>query len=125
MGSITQLNDRIRPVPQPLQTDEQARAAVEQLEHSGLGSAALLDTAARLGLLAVSVPSDFGGADLPNDLIADLVSATARLSEEAAASLATHFTALELLRTSGTFEQRRGVYGRVSSESDFVVRRSI
>ncbi|MDH4442086.1 MAG: acyl-CoA dehydrogenase family protein [Rhizobium sp.] len=113
MGSITQLHDKFRPVPQPLLTDDQVRSAIDQLHGGGAPPVSVLDAAARLGLLAVSVPSDFGGADLPNDVIAELLTATAGKSEAAATLLATHFVALELVRTSGTFEQRRGVYNRV------------
>lgn len=112
MGSITQLNDKLRSVPQQLVSDDQARSVIQEI--FALGSDVdLLDVAAKKGLLAISVPSDFGGADLPNDLIADLVTAIARRSESAARGALSHFVALELIRSSGTAEQRRGIYNRV------------
>lgn len=112
MGSITQLNDKLRTVPQPLVSDDQARAAIQELSALG-GDADLLELAARKGLLAISVPSDFGGADLPNELIADLITTVARQSRDAAIGAISHFVAMELIRSSGTAEQRRGIYNRV------------
>lgn len=112
MGSITQLNDKLRTVPQQLVSDDQARAAIHEL--SALGKDLdLLEVAARKGLLAISVPSDFGGPDLQNELIADLVTTIARQSQAAAFGAVSHFVALELIRSSGTAEQRRGIYNRV------------
>ncbi len=104
MGSITQLNDKLRSVPQQLVSDDQARGVIQEIVALG-GDVDLLDVAAKKGLLAISVPSDFGGADLPNDLIADLVTAIARRSESAARGALSHFVALELIRSSGTAEQ--------------------
>lgn len=112
MGSISQLNDKLRTVPQQLVSDDQARAAIQELSALG-GEVDLLDVAARKGLLAISVPSDFGGADLPNELIADLITTVARQSRGAALGAVSHFVAMELIRSSGTAEQRRGVYNRV------------
>jgi hypothetical protein len=112
MGSITQLNDKLRTVPQQLVSDDQARAAIRELSAVG-GDSELLDTVAKKGLLAISVPSDFGGADLPNELIADLVTTIARQSEKAARGVLSHFVAMELIRSAGTAEQRRGIYHRV------------
>lgn len=112
MGSITQLNDKLRTVPQQLVSDDQVRAAIQELSDLS-GDVDLLDIAARKGLLAISVPSDFDGADLPNDLIADLVTTVARRSRVAALGAISHFVAMELIRSSGTAEQRRGIYNRV------------
>lgn len=112
MGSITQLNDKLRTVPQPLVSDDQARAAIQELSDLG-GGVDLLDITARKGLLAISVPSDFGGADLPNEVIADLVTTIARQSRAAALGALSHFVAMELIRLSGTAEQRRGIYNCV------------
>jgi hypothetical protein len=112
MGSITQLNDKLRTVPQQLVSDDQACAAIRELSALD-GEVDLLDVAVRKGLLAISVPSDFGGADLPNELIADLVTTVARQSREVARGALSHFVAMELIRSAGTAEQRRGIYNRV------------
>jgi hypothetical protein len=112
MGSITQLTDKLRTVPQQLVSDDQARAAMQELSVLDR-DVDLLDMAARKGLLAISVPSDFGGADLPNELIADLITTVARQSRDAALGALSHFVAIELIRSSGTAEQRRGIYNRV------------
>ncbi|WP_037075586.1 acyl-CoA dehydrogenase family protein [Rhizobium sp. PDO1-076] len=93
-------------------SDDQARSAIQELSALG-GDTELLDVAAKKGLLAISVPSDFGGADLPNELIADLVTAITRQSPDAALGALSHFVAIELIRSSGTSEQRRGIYNRV------------
>jgi Acyl-CoA dehydrogenases len=116
MGSITQLNERLRTVPQQLDADEQVIAAAEQVAvfSENTDTETLLDQIARAGLLAISIPSEFGGADLPNDVIARAVSIISRAYPQVGHALSSHFAALEFVRTSGTEEQRRGVYGRVA-----------
>lgn len=116
MGSITHLNERLRTVPQQLAADDQVLVAAEEVaafsENTDL--AVLLDQVARIGLLAISIPSEFGGADLPNDVIASAVSIISRAHPQAGHALSSHFATLEFVRTSGTEEQRRGVYGRAA-----------
>lgn len=116
MGSITHLNERLRTVPQQLAADDQVVAAAEQiaavLDYTDVAS--VLDQIARVGLLAISIPFEFGGADLPNDVIARGVSIISGSHPQVGLALSSHFAALEFVRTSGTEEQRRGVYGRAA-----------
>ncbi|MCL6707155.1 acyl-CoA dehydrogenase family protein [Pseudomonas sp. R2.Fl] len=116
MGSITHLNERLRTVPQQLAADDQVVAAAEQIAAFSRDAdvETVLDQVARVGLLAISIPSEFGGADLPNDVIARAVSIISGPYPRAGLALSSHFAALEFVRTSGTEEQRRGVYGRAA-----------
>jgi hypothetical protein len=65
------------------------------------------------GLLAMSIPASFGGADISNLVVAEAVSRLTTWDAEAAGKLLRHLVALELVRTSGSAEQRRAIYGRV------------
>lgn len=113
MGGITLLSEKLRAVPLQVVSDEQAQAAIAEIAGSSGDPARSLDEVQARGLLSLTVPSDFGGADVPNALVADLVTAVARRSDVAALALISHFVALERVRTSGTEEQRRGIYHRV------------
>lgn len=65
------------------------------------------------GLLAMSIPASFGGADISNLVVAETVSRLVAWNAEAAERLVRHLVALELVRTSGSTEQRKAIYGRV------------
>ncbi|SIR23118.1 hypothetical protein SAMN05880582_10883 [Rhizobium sp. RU20A] len=116
MGVITQLNERLKAIPLALVTDDEVRAAIESVAEvpvddagdDGVGD--LIDWITGRGLLALSVPADDGGGDLSNDLIAELFTALALRSEAAALRAASHFVALEQVRTSGSAEQRRSIH---------------
>ncbi|MGL3607570.1 acyl-CoA dehydrogenase family protein [Rhizobium sp. G187] len=113
MGTITQISEKLRPVPQQLVSEDQARVSISDLAAIPAEPTALLEFISKRGLLAISVPDDFGGADLSNELMADLLMAIAERSALAAVRAASHFVALELVRTSGSVEQRRAIYSRV------------
>lgn len=114
MGSITHLNDRLRTVPQQIAADDQVVAAAAEVAADTGDLATILEHVARAGLLAISVPSEFGGADLPNDVITRAVSIISAAHRDVGVLLASHFAVLEFVRSSGTEEQRRGVYGRAA-----------
>lgn len=65
------------------------------------------------GLLAVSVPAEFGGADVGADTLAEIF----RLLATADASLAqipqSHFVYVNVLRRQGTYEQQKFLFGEV------------
>ncbi|WEZ84303.1 acyl-CoA dehydrogenase family protein [Rhizobium sp. 32-5/1] len=61
------------------------------------------------GLLAISIPAALGGADISNIVVTEAISRLAIWDKRTAELLVQHLTALELLRNSGTDEQRRAV----------------
>ncbi|WP_455269945.1 SfnB family sulfur acquisition oxidoreductase [Rhizobium herbae] len=78
-----------------------------------------LDDIARSGLLAITVPAEYGGLDVSNAVLAEV---TAILSE-ADASIGqipqNHFYILEALRVDGSEEQKRYFFGRALSGDRF------
>lgn len=104
--------DRLRPVPISLANEAQVFTALEALVQQSAPANAVA-TLARSGLLAVSIPADFGGADISNAVVAETVSRVCAWNAATAMVLAQHLVALELLRVSGTTEQRRTIYSRV------------
>ncbi|MBP1858336.1 SfnB family sulfur acquisition oxidoreductase [Rhizobium herbae] len=78
-----------------------------------------LDEIARSGLLAITVPAEYGGLDVSNAVLAEV---TAILSE-ADASIGqipqNHFYILEALRVDGSEEQKRYFFGRALAGDRF------
>lgn len=78
-----------------------------------------LDEIARSGLLAITVPAEYGGLDVSNAILAEV---TAILSE-ADASIGqipqNHFYILEALRADGSEDQKRYFFGRALAGDRF------
>lgn len=111
---MTSVSDRLRPVPAILSTEGQVLAATESIvQKPGSDAQEIARILAQSGLLAISIPSVFDGADISNVVVAEAISRLSIWNRRAAELFAHHLTALELLRTSGTTEQRRAVYRRV------------
>lgn len=70
-------------------------------------------TLAVSGLLAVTVPAEYGGIDAPFEVVAEIIRILAAADPNIAQIPHSHFTFLEALRTQGTDEQRRFFYGEV------------
>lgn len=106
--------DRLRTVPVALTREADVLAALDRLGPSATGhnpdQAPNLPTS---GLLAMSIPASFGGADISNLIVAEAVSRLTIWNATAAEHLLRHLVALELVRTSGSVEQRKAIYGRV------------
>lgn len=111
---MVSMSDRLRPVPQALTREADVVAALDRLGQAPAGGspdqASLLPAS---GLLAMSIPERFGGADISNLVVAEAVSRLMAWSAAAADRLLKHLVALELVRTSGSTEQRKVIYGRV------------
>lgn len=111
---MVSMSDRLRPVPQALTREADVVAALDRLGQTPDGGS--LDQASLLpasGLLAMSIPESFGGADISNLVVAEAVSRLMAWNTTAAERLLKHLVALEMVRTSGSTEQRRAIYGRV------------
>ena len=106
--------DRLRPVPVALTREADVLAALDRLGASAISHN--LDQVSGLptsGLLAMSIPASFGGADISNLIVAEAVTRLVAWNAKAAERLLRHLVALELVRTSGSPEQRKAIYGRV------------
>ncbi|WP_280219784.1 acyl-CoA dehydrogenase family protein [Nocardia neocaledoniensis] len=72
-----------------------------------------LDQLSASGLLAITVPSAFGGADLPPSVVAEVVRILATGDPNIAQVPHSHFVYLNLLRLAGTPAQQHEYFGRV------------
>lgn len=111
---MTLASDRLRQVPAPLPTEERVLAAVNAIVRRTVSTdkdpkATLVNS----GLLAISIPAAFGGADISNIVVAETITSLSSWHKQTAELFVHHLVALELLRTSGTTEQRRAIYSRV------------
>ncbi|MEV0080473.1 SfnB family sulfur acquisition oxidoreductase [Nocardia neocaledoniensis] len=72
-----------------------------------------LDQLSASGLLAITVPAVFGGADLPPSVVAEVVRILATGDPNIAQVPHSHFVYLNLLRLAGTPAQQHEYFGRV------------
>ncbi|MDS7594691.1 acyl-CoA dehydrogenase [Agrobacterium tumefaciens] len=121
MGSVMQFNEKIRAVPPQLFADDDILAAARDIAClCGMQAARQIHEAiSQSGLLALSVPNDIGGADVTNDLIAQVIAIVAEIDTDMARRIAEHFTALEFIRNAGSDEQRRVLFHKASLGETF------
>ncbi|MFI1238652.1 SfnB family sulfur acquisition oxidoreductase [Nocardia salmonicida] len=103
--------------------DQAVRIAAELAEAFAAGAAERdlsrrlpheeLDQLSASGLLAITVPAEFGGADLPPSVVAEVVRILAAADPNIAQVPHSHFVYLNLLRLAGTRAQRRDFFGKV------------
>lgn len=120
MGTITHLHERLRPVPNRIDAEGDVLAAASAVLPA-LSQLPVAEALSRSGLLPVSVPSDFGGLDVSNIVLAEAVSVIAAVSTRAAEALASHCSALEAIRNAGSEEQRRTAFARSAAGDCFLL----
>lgn len=125
MATITHLGVHGRGLPARIASEEEALSVTAKATEifAGASPDTVSEWLARSGLLAISVPAELGGIDVSNVVLAEIVSAFARASAEAATALTAHFAALELLRGGGTEDQRRAVFDRACQGQRFALAR--
>ncbi|MEU2172765.1 SfnB family sulfur acquisition oxidoreductase [Nocardia sp. NPDC019219] len=72
-----------------------------------------VDRLAASGLLAVTVPAAYGGADLPPSVVAEVTRILATADPNIAQIPHSHFVYVNLLRLAGTAQQQKRYFGRV------------
>ena len=87
-----------------------ANAIAAGFETAGTPQLARLELLARSGLLGISVPSEYGGLDASNVALVEICAIAAETSATLAEILATHFVALEQIRSFGTEGQHNTVF---------------
>lgn len=92
--------------------DEFARGAAER-DHARRLPHEELDQLSASGLLAITVPAAFGGADLPPSVVAEVFRILAAGDPNIAQVAHSHFVYLNLLRLAGSPAQQREYFGRV------------
>lgn len=78
-----------------------------------------MDALAQSGLLAISVPAEFGGLDVSNAVLAEITAILAEADASIGQIPQNHFYILEALRIDGSHEQKRFFFGRALAGDRF------
>jgi len=120
MGTISPALERPHRTAAVIGTEDEATtvagtiAGLFDIAEPGAGTPgtaeARLELLSRSGLFGVSVPTEHGGIDVSNTVLADICAIAAAHSATLGEILAAHFAALEELRSHGTEGQRNTVF---------------
>ncbi|WP_063063565.1 SfnB family sulfur acquisition oxidoreductase [Nocardia violaceofusca] len=105
--SATQAHETAARLAAQFAVDAARRDSARELPHREL------DQLSASGLLAVTVPAEFGGADLAPAQVAEVFRLLAAADPNIAQIPHSHFVYLNLLRLAGTRAQRERYFGRV------------
>jgi len=130
MELALQQTDRIRPVAARLTSEEEAIATARTLAKQFAESASdrdidrllphhELDALSQSGLLSITVPSEYGGLDVSNTVLAEVTAILAEADGSIGQIPQNHFYILEALRTDGSEEQKKFFFGRALAGDRF------
>ncbi|ABC93162.1 probable FMNH2-dependent monooxygenase protein (plasmid) [Rhizobium etli CFN 42] len=130
MNTVLRQADQIRPVADRIGSDEEAIATARRLaaqfavraaerDSDRLLPFAELDLLAQSGLLAVTVPAQYGGLDVSNAVLAEITAILSQADGSIGQIPQNHFYILEALRTDGSEEQQRYFFSRVLAGDRF------
>ena len=130
MNTVLRQADQIRPLAARIGSDEEAIATARRLAAGFAANAAErdadrilpfaeLDLLAQSGLLAITVPSQYGGLDVSNAVLAEITAILSEADGSIGQIPQNHFYILEALRTDGSEEQQRYFFGRVLAGDRF------
>jgi len=130
MNTVLRQADQIRPVAARIGSDEEAIATARRLAAQFAARAAErdadrilpfaeLDLLAQSGLLAITVPAQYGGLDVSNAVLAEITAILSEADGSIGQIPQNHFYILEALRTDGSEEQQRYFFGRVLAGDRF------
>ncbi|TCL71475.1 SfnB family sulfur acquisition oxidoreductase [Rhizobium sp. BK251] len=119
-----------RPTATRLENEQQAIAVARELaerfgatasrrDHERLMPFAELDALSQSGLLAITVPEEYGGLDVSNAVLAEITAILSEADGSIGQIPQNHFYILEALRTDGTEEQKRYFFGRALAGERF------
>lgn len=123
MGTVSQLHERVRPPAHRIQSEEEALDIARSLAASFAQQASDRDinrilpydeveVLSQSGLLGISVPSEHGGIDISNCVLAEVVAILAEADPSIAQIVQTHFHVLEAIRIGGGDDQRAALFDR-------------
>ncbi len=124
MGTVSQLQNRIRSPAHRIQSEDEAleiartlaprfAAAASDRDINRLLPYDDLDQLWQSGLAAIAIPAEQGGLDVPNMLLAEIVTLIAEGDPSIGECLAVHFQALEGLRDHDNEDLKNRLYARV------------
>jgi SfnB family sulfur acquisition oxidoreductase len=130
MSRVVHLTGNIRPVAPYLATEDEALDAAKALADVIAEGSSRRDKArilphhemellAHSGLLGITVPSDYGGTDISNPFLAEVVAILSQADSSIGQIPQNHFYILEVLRLAGTQEQKRFFFSRALAGEHF------
>ncbi|SCB30121.1 SfnB family sulfur acquisition oxidoreductase [Rhizobium lusitanum] len=130
MGTVLQLHERVRPPAHRIQSEEEALEIARSLAVGFALQASdrdinrvlpydEIETLSQSGLFGISVPSEHGGIDISNSVLAEIIAILAGADPSIAQILQTHFHVLEAVRTCGSEEQKSSLFARVMAGDRF------
>ncbi|GAC1043327.1 SfnB family sulfur acquisition oxidoreductase [Rhizobium sp. No.120] len=113
-----------------LETEQQALAVAQELAERFAATAserdserllpfAEMDALAQSGLLAITVPEEYGGLDVSNATLAEITATLAQADGSIGQIPQNHFYILEALRVDGSEDQKRYFFGRALAGDRF------
>ncbi|NLS15621.1 SfnB family sulfur acquisition oxidoreductase [Rhizobium sp. P40RR-XXII] len=130
MGTVSQLRERVRPPAHRIQSEEEALDIARSLAADFAQQASdrdinrilpydEIEALSQSGLLGISVPSEHGGIDISNCVLAEVIAILAEADPSIAQILQTHFHVLEAVRIAGGEEQRASLFDRAITGDRF------
>jgi SfnB family sulfur acquisition oxidoreductase len=130
MNSVIRLATRTRPAPPRLATEDEAVEAANALADALSEGAsardrqrilpfAEMELMSQSGLLAMTVPTEHGGADISNPFLAEVIAILSQADASIGQIPQNHFYILEVLRLAGSTEQQRYFFGRALAGDHF------
>jgi SfnB family sulfur acquisition oxidoreductase len=130
MDKIPHSTDRIRQLTARLASEEEAIATALHLARRFAEGASRrdqqrllpyeeLEALSQSGLLAITVPPEYGGLDVSNAVLAEVTAILSEADGSIGQIPQNHFYILEALRTDGTEEQKRFFFGRALAGDRF------
>lgn len=130
MGTVSQLQDRLRPAAHRIDSEEEAIAAARSLaadfrresSERDINRAlpyAEIEALSLSGVTALTVPPEYEGLDVSNSLLAEIVAIIAEGDASIGHCLAVHFTALENLRLNAGEDLKAALFSRVLAGDRF------
>lgn len=130
MENVLRLKQEMRGAVHVIQSDDEALSIARALAADFAKSAgardlnrtlpyAELDALSQSGLLAITVPSEYGGLDVSNAVLAEITAIIAEGDASIGQIPQNHFYILEALRTDGSEEQKRYFFERALAGDRF------
>lgn len=132
MGTVSRLPEKIRITIPTIASEAEAfdgihtlirhlSSASDNYLHFDRAVAPLIPAIAGSGLLGITTPPEWGGADISNIVLAKIMASAAAASRMAAACLASHFCSIELLRGSPSAGSSGYFYSRAMAGDLFLM----
>ncbi len=123
MGTVSQLHERVRQPAHRIESEEEAldigrslaARFAQQASDRDINRILPYDEVEALsqsGLLGISVPSEHGGIDISNCVLAEVIAVLAEADPSIAQILQTHFHVLEAIRVGGGEDQQASLFDR-------------